>query len=169
MAGREPSKGYGRLALLALGVVTGACGGTAYEPARSPRIARVSNALVRDGKRYEEGLGGGVVEAVAGNPRAEREAERGHNLVIGGFVCSFAGLVAEGTGVGLMISGLEKNDQGRLELDSRGTWGLGLTLGGVATALVGVVVMASGQAHQQDAINIYNDGVSGPPSPAPQP
>jgi hypothetical protein len=101
---RETERGL--LALMLASVAMAACGGTAYEPARSPRIAWVSNGLVRDGKRYETGLGGGVVEAVAGNPRAQREAERGRGLVIGGFVCSVAGIVTEGVGLGLAFTGL---------------------------------------------------------------
>jgi hypothetical protein len=151
--------------------VTAACGGTPYEPARSPRIALVANGYVRDGKKYERGFGGGGIDVVAGNPRAEREATRGRDLVVGGFVVSIAGIVTESVGAGLLVSDLDKDDQGRLRTSTRGNVGFGLVFGGAAVGFIGAYLMGDGQSHLYDAINIYNDGLSAPPPivPASQP
>lgn len=141
--------------LIALPVM-GGCS-SSYQPAQSPRIATVMETgtptLVRDGKSYGGfGFGGGVVDAVQGNPRAEAEARKGRNLVIGGFVLDLAGLGAETAGL-VVLSNHDRTAQ---------STSLGLVLGGLVGVLAGTVLILNGEPHLYDAVNIYNDGVDGP-------
>jgi len=152
-------------------LVTTGCGTTAYEPARSPRIAMVSGAYVRDGTRYSAGFASGLEEAVRGNPRAEDEARSAHGLMIGGFVVTIAGATAAGTGAAVWATGVRTDDAGKIHSTSQSNIGAGVFLGGFLVECIGVALSNSGRAHELDAINIYNDGVSlpaaQPPSPRP--
>jgi hypothetical protein len=133
---------------------------TSYRPADSPRISTAlsggSPTFFRDGKEYPGGLFfGGVEDAVHGNPRAEDEARTAHRLMVGGFV---VGLVGDGTAVAgaVLASTPQRQDVG-----------LGLALGGLTVAIVGLVLMANAPPHMYDAINIYNDSIGADGTAAP--
>lgn len=52
------------------------CGRTAYQPAKSARVAATSDGYVRDGIVYPAGFGGGLVEALhVSPPRRSRRVE----------------------------------------------------------------------------------------------
>jgi hypothetical protein len=134
---------------------------SSYEPARSPRIVTVMEGgaphFVKDGMDYGSPLfGGGLVDAVEGNARAEAEARTGRNLTIAGFVFDVAGLGSE-------LTGLVVLEQER----GRSNTGLGLTLAGLAGVLIGSTLLISAPPHMYDAVNIYNDGL-GRDVPRPQ-
>ena len=128
-----------------------------YEPARSPRIAIVveggSPAFVKDGTRSGSTLfGGGLVDAVRGNPRAEEQARIARNLTIGGFVLDLAGFGSEVGGVVALAH--EPGSNGHSS-----ALGAGLLLGGLGAVLAGTIMLISAPPHVYDAVNIYNDGV----------
>jgi hypothetical protein len=125
--------------------------------------------VVRDGR--DQGgftFGGGVVDAVQGNPRAENEARKGRNLVIGGFVVALGGLAVETGGLVYILSA-PRDDR-----DANVSTGLGIVLGGATIAFAGSLLSLNGQPHLYDAINIYNDDLEAaraqpvrPPAPLP--
>jgi len=147
---------------------------SSYEPARSPRIVTLVEGgtpkFVRDGERIgSPAFGSGLVDAVHGNPEAERHARIARNLIVGGFVLDIAGLGAEVGGLAVLA---HDRNQGH---DSPGL-GTGLLLGGLAAVIAGSVLIIAGQPHIYDAVNIYNDGVdaaaaraASPALPAPAP
>lgn len=147
------------LLLLTVPLATG-CASTRYEPARSPRIAFVSNAVVKDGKKYPNYFGGGVVEAVRGNPRAETEARKGRALVVGGSVLAIVGISAELVGLAASVAGTRFDETtGETSQTTSGEVGSAMVIGGILVAIVGAVVTFQGPPHLVDAVNIYNDGV----------
>ena len=142
--------------VLALSLSAVGCS-SSYEPARSPRIVTLVEGgtpkFVRDGQRIgSPAFGSGLVDAVRGNPEAERHARIGRNLIVGGFVLDIAGLGAE---VGGLVALAHDRNQGH-DSSSLGT---GLVLGGLAAVIAGSVLIIAGQPHIYDAVNIYNDGV----------
>jgi hypothetical protein len=133
---------------------------SSYQPARSPRIVTVIErggpAFMKDGVNYGGPLfGGGVVDAVRGNPRAEGEARTGRNLTIAGFVVDIAGLGSAVTG----LATLKPNGS-----NADNNLSLGLVLGGLVGVAVGNVLLFAGPPHTYDAINIYNDSLDAPPT-----
>jgi hypothetical protein len=146
--------------LLLAAPLTSACTSTHYEPARSPHLVKVSEGYIRDGLKYPEGFGGGLVEAVHGCARAEAEARsaRTHNIV--GLVLSGAGLTLEGTGIVLALAGAghDKSTQ-ESTLSTSGKVGVAVALTGVVTTIVGGIVAADGPPKAMDAINMCNDEI----------
>jgi len=140
--------------LLGLSFVVGCS--SRYEPARSPRIVTVMDAgtptFVKDGERIGAvGFGGGLADAVRGNPRAEHEARVGHNLVVGGFVLDIAGLAT--------LIGAEAALAQQRATDRPTGLPVGLALGGAAAIITGSILLIAGQPHIYDAVNLYNDGI----------
>jgi hypothetical protein len=143
---------------LAIALAATGCS-TSYAPQNSGRIAIVMDGgamqLYKNGKTYKPGLfGGNVDEAMAGNPRAEDEAETYQTYQTTGAVFSFAGLALEVGGIGVLAAG-PPSPSGNNALFPA----LGLALGGLAAEIASLVFTVSAQPHLWDAINIYNDGV----------
>ena len=139
-----------------------ACASTSYAPRPDGRIATTLEdghpTLVKDGKSYPAG-GASLRELVAGNPVAEEHA-RSYTTMM-----QFS--VAEQLlGLGALIGGAivatpRQNDAG-MSLpvsEERQIAGSVLAIVGLAAFIVSGVHLASSQAHYQDAINVYNDGV----------
>jgi len=110
--------------------------------------------LVKDGRRYDmSGLSSEVVEAVSGNSTAENEARtyvRRTRTGVGLFTLGIASLVAGGV--------MFKRGDGH---QTRNGVAIGLEVGWVVTWIAGLATLGTGQGHFWDAVNIYNDGVSG--------
>jgi hypothetical protein len=137
---------------------------SSYEPARSPRIETVIQGgqptFVKDGVHFGSQVWGtGLVDTVHGNPRAEHHARVGRNLIAGGFVLGLVGLGSEIAGIVVLA-----HDNNHQPDGSSSGLGIGLLVGGIAAALAGSVMIAAGQPHVYDAINIYNDGLDTRPS-----
>lgn len=165
---------------IALALCTEACS-SSYQPARSPRIAVIQEGgtptLVRDGQKFSVGLfGGGLVDAVQGNPVAEEHASTYKTLTIAGYSVYVAGIGSSVAGLYLIGSGNNSNN------DTNETTGAALLLGGLAGFVTSLVLISSAQPHLWDAVNTYNDGVDAslaylipppglvrPPLPAPAP
>ena len=153
-----------RALTISLVLVSTACS-TSYVPRTPGRVALTMDTgvptYVRDGRSYPHGLlGGGLRDAVAGNPDAERAADEYHDrlrngllTVIGGAVCSMAAL-------GFAVrDGVE--DEGSDDDVARN---LGIALGCTALMFGGALYGASAEPYRWDAMNIFNDG---PPPPPP--
>ncbi len=148
---------------VALSIALPACS-THYQPMPGPRISTVVQGggpvYVRDGREFPHGfVGGGLVDAVEGDPQATEAAEtyRDRNV---------AGLIVSGIGTLCLIGGIVGLATTR---DSTGSYGSsnqsadyiagGAILCGLAGLIAGPIVVASGQTYQFDAVNIYNDHV----------
>lgn len=143
---------------------------TSYLPRPGRRISTVmlngSLAYVRDGRVFPGGaFGGELLEAVRGNPEAERHARAFRTGTAAGFGLTMAGLglilIADAVLIGGVGSGSSGSTYNTLPLL------IGLDGGAVGLALAGALVSMSAQPRHFDAINVYNDGVpephSGPP------
>jgi len=145
----------------ALTVASTGCS-TAYIPRTNSRVQVIMKggtpAYVREGKVYEGGIfGGDLDEAVKGNPEAESHAKAFQNGLIGGFVTTLASAVSLGTGLALYGTNLGRPSSERDPTTQN--VGAALIIGGLAAEIVGLVLIATAQPHQWDAINVYNDGL----------
>jgi hypothetical protein len=133
-----------------------------YEPARSPHITTVvegsSPVFVKNGERIgTTSFGGGLVGAMQDNPRAAAQARIGRNLAIGGIVFDIVGLGSETAGLVLVA---ENNRPGQPDHSNTVPWAL--AIGGVASVVVGTVLLLASPPHIYDAVNIYNDDLDKP-------
>jgi hypothetical protein len=159
-----------RIATLALVSQLLACSSD-YMPRRPNHVAVVIQSgkpvYVRDGRTFEPGLGGGLVDAVQGNPTAVVAAEEFRSRQITGLVATLLGAAATvgGTAWGGAVAASDRpNSQLAVPLS--------LAVAGLVAMLVGTCYLATAQPYQWDAINIYNDGAVSPPSfgpPGPPP
>jgi hypothetical protein len=146
-----------RFAALAL-VPLVACS-SAYTP-RTPNHVAVTMqngkpVYMRDGRTFEPGLGGGLVEAVQGNPNAVAVAEEFRSRQVTGLTTMLLGTAGfvGGLAWGTALAASDANRPG-----NQFAVPIALLIGGVAAMLVGTCYLASAQPYQWDAINIYNDG-----------
>jgi hypothetical protein len=158
-----------RFAILALVAQLVACS-SEYVPRRPNHVAVTMRngkpVYVRDGRTFEPGLGGGLVEAVQGNPNAVAAAEEFRSRQITGLMAMLLGTAASIGGI-TWGTALAVNDRpnGQLAVPAA------LVIGGLVAMMVGTGYLASAQPYQWDAINLYNDGASvapptfGPPGP----
>lgn len=146
------------------------CASTSYTPRPDGRIATTLEdsrpTLVKDGKSYPAG-GASLKELVAGNPVAEEHARNYTSAMRFGIaeqLIGFGALLG-----GAIVAAPRQNDMG-MSLpvsEERQIAGSVLAIGGLVAFIVSGIHLASAQAHFQDAINVYNDGV--PPRFAPPP
>jgi hypothetical protein len=158
----QPIKQQAGLALIGAVAIAG-CSSN-YQPAKSPRISVTLDGGVatyyKDGKEYPAGFfGGGLIDAVRGNPRAEAEASKGRDLIVAGFVVSMVGVGGLGSGIALMAT----DQEGPGGTQSR--VGVGLFLGGFAAQIASIVLDLNAAPHFHDAVNIYNDDLERPVAP----
>jgi hypothetical protein len=142
-------------------VLATACS-SSYTPQSRGRVSIMMKdgaiTYVRDGKNYEHGLlGGGLRDAVAGNPYAERAADEYTGRMKTGLVGVLAGAACS---IGATVYGLRKlEDEGSSDSAERTLW---LVLGCTAVMLGGSLYMVSAEPYRWDAINLFNDA---PPAP----
>jgi hypothetical protein len=154
-------------ALVASPLVTGCA--TTYVPRPSPRVQVVAEgsslALVKDGRSYPfNRFGGGLEDAVQGNPQAEAEARSFRDKTISGFVLSTVGAVAAGVGAGVLVGNeVQANPSTTIQ-----TISITSIIGGLVLSIVGGAIAGSAQPHLWNAINIYNDSLPPYPGWAPQ-
>jgi hypothetical protein len=160
-----------RHAILALVPVV-AC--TSQYTPRSPNHVAVmlqngKPVYVRDGRTFEPGLGGGLIEAVQGNPTAVAAAEEFRSRQVTGLTATLLGTAGfiGGMAWGTALAASDANRPG-----NQFAVPVALLVGGLVAMLVGTIYLASAQPYQWDAINIYNDGAQpsfappgGPPGP----
>jgi hypothetical protein len=142
---------------------------TSYTPKPDSRLhLLIKNggfAFEVDGKVYEGGaFGGGLEEAVHGNPEAEAHALAFQSDLAWGTITLLGGMAGLVGGVVLAGAGASRpghtTDQGLMLA------ALCALVSGVALDLVSVGFMLKAPTHMYDAINIYNDGIPAPPPPS---
>jgi hypothetical protein len=140
-------------ALIAM-VAVGALGCvTAYVPqSASPAVTRIGGAYVRDGKTFPHGLfGGGLVEAVACDERATKEARAYFRDLAIGIPASTLGGAMVITG-GLATYGNARAGNAGAPAVYPVTLGLG-----VAALAAGVLFLVSAPPHERNAIDAYDE------------
>jgi hypothetical protein len=166
MAPRSAVSSTARVALMTAACATVACS-SHYMP-RGPHRVSVMMAdgklvYVRDGAKYPQGFGGGLVDAVRGNPAAEAAANefRDHNVY---------GLVGVIAGAAAMLGGVTWLEVSAFQ-DQSGSGGrqyaapLLLTVAGLVVMAASAGYAAAGAPYQWDAINIFNDSADAPLAP----
>ncbi|HEY1556144.1 MAG TPA: hypothetical protein VGF94_15000 [Kofleriaceae bacterium] len=157
-----------RLAIAALAACLGCT--SQYFPRTPNHVAMTVQdgklVYVRDGRTFEPGLGGGLVEAVQGNPSAVAAAQEFRSRQINGLVGMLlgAGGIVGGAawGAGLAI---EQQDNRNLHPNYIGP--IALVVAGTVGYLLGAADLISAQPYQWDAINLFNDGAGGSFAPPP--
>jgi hypothetical protein len=129
---------------------------TSYVPRARGHVALTMQngqyVYTRDGQSFPQGVfGGGLADAVRGNPAALEAAETYHSRMMVGFITMMLGLAADVGGTLYTVNGAGNNSQNE-------RIGVATLFGGLALMLAGAGVMGSGEPYRWDAINIYNDG-----------
>ncbi|MEO8701127.1 MAG: hypothetical protein ABI867_13845 [Kofleriaceae bacterium] len=139
---------------------------THYTPRTPNRIAVVMDAgkpaYMRDGILYPHGLlGGGLVDAVAGNPGAEDAANEYRSRVGTGLVVGLLGLgcLTVASSIALANAVEEGNQSNR----TTGWVALGCAIATIAGMSYGI----SAEPYRWDAVNIFNDTQAPPQLPGP--
>jgi hypothetical protein len=118
-------------------------------------------SYVRDGQRYDHGmLGGGLEDAVRGNPQAEAAAAEYTSRLRTGLLFTILGTLGMVGGLtGAVATAVDEEGN-----DSRTQQLLGLTVISMAVMFGGAMYAASAEPYRWDAINMFNDQ---PPPPPP--
>jgi hypothetical protein len=159
------------LTKLASGVAIAAVGcSSGYIPRTPGRVAIVMDAgkiaYVRDGRSYPHGLlGGGLEDAVAGNPGAETAAHEYRSRLGTGLLVGVLGLTCMTVALSLSIGKLADEEAPNPRTEG---W---VSLGCAVASIAGFGYAITAEPYRWDAINIFNDtqpsapypGLPGPP------
>lgn len=152
----------------AIAALAAACYSSNYHPRSNGRVAVMVKdnrmVYVRDGRTYEHGMfGSGLQEVVRGNPYAEAAARAyssrqrdGFWMTMGGLACS---LGAAGVAAYRVGSTPVEEDPPVPIIE------MGVAVGCMVVAYVGLFRIAGAEAIRWDAINIFNDA----PAPCARP
>jgi len=146
-------------------VITVTACSSSYMPQSRGRVAVImqdgKQAYVRDGRVYSHGLlGGGLVDAVAGDPRAESAAREYHERLRDGFLMGIGGLVCSTVAFGVGVGRAVNSDSNDVPKE------LWVSLGCLAVSFIGIGYAASAEPYRWDAINMFNDGAAVTTDPA---
>lgn len=152
--------------LVTCSLLSGAACSSAYTPRPGPRVSVIQEGgapkLVKNGRTYEFGFfGGGLAEAVSGNPTAERYAESFQNRSKTAFGLNVGGIVLTTAGLSTLLVGTLNRS---IENESVGILSGSMVLTGLSLMLAGAFVAISAPPALWDAINSYNDAVLPYPS-----
>jgi len=142
---------------LALVAVLAACS-SHYVPRSRGRVGIVMQggamAYVRDGEVHPHGVfGGGLQEAVRGNPEAERDAAEYHDRMRDGFIATIVGSVCMPVSVGYLAANSLQEQPSREGQNIAIVAALGCT----ALMFGGLFYAVSAEPYRWDAINRFND------------
>jgi hypothetical protein len=145
------------VAVVAVVVVVGAGCSSSYIPQARGKVAIILKdgkpAYTRDGEIYEHGLlGGGLVEAVHGNPRAEQAAHEYRSRMGTGFLVGFAGLVCMTVTSVIAISKTEYVGNSH---DPEAYMLTALACG--VASIAGFSYAITAEPYRWDAVNMFND------------
>ncbi len=149
------------LAATLLVAIVPACS-TGYVPRRPGHIAVTMESgryqYTRDGVRHDHGfLGGGLEDAVRGNPQAEAAAAEYTGRIRNGLLLSLLGLT------GMIVGTTYGIDRAVADDDDTAQKMLAVSLISMGAMFVGVFYAASAEPYRWDAINIFNDAPPPPP------
>jgi hypothetical protein len=158
-------KGRRRLAVGAAVAVLGAygCASTTYTPRPDGRVAvTVENGSPRFTKNGTSVTASvyNLQQVVTENPAAAEQARQSASDLRTGLVLDLGGLAATIAGAVVIAPATNTDGTRRAVSDARVGAGSALVLGGFIAIFGAVHYLASAQARQLDAINIYNDGVA---------
>jgi hypothetical protein len=147
------------VSIVAVGVVAGCS--SSYMPQARGKVGIILKdgkpAYVRDGQVYEHGvLGGGLVEAVQGNPRAEQAAHEYRSRMGTGILIGIGGLVCMTVTTAVGISRLDLGPGTTSNSHDGEAYLLGALACGVA-GMVGFGYAITAEPYRWDAINMFND------------
>jgi len=139
----------------------GGCLSSNYKPKSTSRVSVVMHqneiAYVRNGRMHKHGfLGSGLIDAVRGNPRAERAARSFHERLRDGLIATVGGLVC--STIAMVVAA--KGEIGEDDLPSRDydpTKPMLIAGGCLIVSMVGLFYAVSSAPYRFDAINIFND------------
>lgn len=148
-----------------------------FMPPRDPHITTIVQGgmltYVRDGRKFPHGLSGsGLVSAVSGDPEARQAAETYYHHNVTGFVLNGVGLFGVVGGSATFVAERPANSN---RLNAGQAVAITAMVAGLACTITGLVLIATGQPYQFDAVNIYNTHVDeklrgyAPPGYAPRP
>jgi hypothetical protein len=153
-----------------------ACSSAYYPQARNHVAMTMQDGklvYVRDGRPYPHGmLGGGLVDAVQGNPAAVAAATEYHSHLKTGVIATIVGAVAAVAGSTYIGIRAADSSNGTGLSSSDAAIGVTAMLGGLVIMMVGTGYLAGAEPYRWDAINLFNDAADmpqgGPPGYAPQ-
>lgn len=152
------------LGLLLVAAMVAGCTST-YMPkhTRQLRLIMVDGApcVVREGRKYQIGLGGGLVEAVADQPEALEHAEAFRDGRVWGLVLSVGGAAVMVGGAPVLAVASQDEDGANVPLVA------GVVLAGLAAYSLGLGMIVASEPRMFDAINAFNDAVEAGPPPGP--
>jgi hypothetical protein len=140
-----------------------------YIPHSRGRVAMIMQngapAYIRDGEVHPHGFfGGGLQEAVRGNPGAEADAAEYHDRMRDGFLAAILGSVCLPVSVGYLAA----NSIDEQPNQTNQNIAVGAALGCTALIFGGLFYSVSAEPYRWDAINRFNDTepqqpIQGPP------
>jgi hypothetical protein len=165
----KPAVGVAVAVLCAYG-----CASTTYTPRPDGRVAvTFDSGSARFTKNGTSVLASAhnLQEMVTDNPAAAEQARQSASDFRTGLVLDLGGLAATIAGAIVIAPGTNADGTRHAVSDARVSAGSALMLGGIVAIFSAVHYLASAQARQLDAINIYNDGVGAwrPPGAAAPP
>jgi hypothetical protein len=128
-----------------------------YVPRRPGMIAVIIDdgkpTYVRDGRKHAHGIfGGGLVDAVQGNPGAMTAAEEYNGRMKSGFLMTIGGALCSTGALVWATADLVNEDDGN-DVPA----GLWVSLACLGVMFGGTIYMATAEPYRWDAINIFND------------
>jgi hypothetical protein len=151
-------------------LTAGACSSN-YLPRSRGRIAVMlrggQQVYMRDGNVYSNGLlGGGLRDAVAGNPDAERAADEYSGRIKTGLLVGLGGLVCSTVASVVALRHEIEDDYDDYGDNDGVPASMWVALGCLVASIGGIGYLATAEPYRWDAINIYNDGFeTAPPIP----
>jgi hypothetical protein len=101
-----------------------------------------------------------VGDAVAGDARAESEADKASGERVGSIISGIGGAVAVGVGAGLLsYDGYQSGSNGTFS-NGMADAGIGLLVGGIVLYIVSGALSGAAHTHMFNAVNMYNDDLA---------
>jgi hypothetical protein len=134
-----------------------------YAARPNPRLELVGEGLLaKDGRLYPLGwTGGGLSDAVQGNPRAEAEASSFESERTAGKVFEFLGFGAGLASIALFSYAESTPNMTLQQAQTLNEVDVAVFIGGVLASYVGGKFNSDANQHMFNAINLYNDGIGG--------
>jgi hypothetical protein len=150
--------------LATFGLGASACA-EVYVPRPSGAVVVTSNGgsgykVWKNGE--EMGSEWAVGDAVAGDPKAEAQAEKASSERVGSIVTGIGGAIAVGVGAALLsYDGFNSTSNGNSFSNGVAGASIGLLVGGLVLYIVSGSLQGASHTHMFNAVNIYNDDVAG--------
>jgi hypothetical protein len=148
--------------MLVSGLAVGALGPLGCAEVYIPRPSGAITLTTNGGSGYrvfkngeEMGSDWAVADAVAGDPKAEAQAEKANSERVGSYVTGIVGSLAEAASAGILIYSLQSNN-GAISNDLAGA-SIGLVAGGIVLDIIAGALSGAARTHMFNAVNIYND------------